>query len=1392
MFASWWRDSVRQTAPSRRPRRISSRCGTVPVVERLEDRTVLSNAIPLSPLTWTPIPTAPFSAPIQNGQDPGSQPVSGRVTDLAIDPSTTNTYYLAAAGGGVWKTTDGGTTWSPLTDGQATLNMGAIAVTHTGSGTIIYAGTGEANLGVSKTALNRDNIYPGQGILVSTNGGSTWTLNAGPSNAFVRQTFSRIVIDPTDVTGQTAYAAVGANATNSPTDLLGHPINKGVYKTTNGGGTWTLVTGSIAGSSDTAFSDLAIAPSGTIYAAIGAPDDLGQINGIYESTNGGGSWTKLSGGAPDGAVDSRVGRITLALATNSPNILYAAVAETGAGGHTAGALREMVTTTNGGTTWNLLAATPNYMGSAGDYDTALLTDPNGIRVYAAGQDDIITSANSGANWTNIDTGANGVGPHGDYHALVFDQSGRVLEGSDGGIWVLNNPTSPGTRTWTDLNNDSLNTVQETSVAQNGADPNLLFAGTQDNGTIRFDDPPDTWATKLGGDGGFVRVIPGSTSPTVFSSFFYPQPPNSAAGFLVRSTDGGNSWTSITSGINTSSDHANFYPPYVIDPVMTNRLVLGTDHVYETFNDGTSWSQIGGPGTPGWTATAVVDAVAVAPGNVNIIYAAAGGQVFVTVNGGATWTTPTTPPVSPVNTAVRFRDLLVTDSTGMTAYVVAGNFNDVTGGSQVWRTTNGGVTWTAIGTSANGFPNEPSWALALDPNYPGSTGGALYVGTDTGVYITTNPTAATPTWTRLGGTSLPNVQVHNLDLNTQSHILAAATNGRGVWEIFNRPTDLNWVGGSTAPTTSSTNTDTTFQVNYTYNVDPTYGPVPDNFTVGFYASLSGALPSNPSANPTDTIFLGSQVLTSATDKAVGLHSETSPALRIGRAGNWHLVTVLDPNDYLTEVNETNNIIADSSIMITAGSGTKGDGLLAYYYPNTAFTGPAVVRTDATVNLPVGYGKYALDPNFGKNSWGARWVGQVLAPVTGTYTFTTVSDDGVRLYVDGQQIINDFTGHPPTTDSGTIALVAGQKYDLWMDYFQGPSSDTAQLLWTPPGSSQAVIPQDDLFSTRATAPLTLVAPYNGDNQADLWVFVPQGPNGLMELRIFSQASGYITPLLSTSLPLQATDPATFLNAYAFDVADFNHDGKADLYVIIKNNSAGTNSSGMTEVHVLDGANKFQTFLLHVATALGPTGSNWTFQVADFNHDGAPDLIGFVRNTTGSGRTEIHVLSGATQFQTFLLHQATALPYLDASAVLRLGAFGGDGAFDLYFIPTQNTGSGMTEVHVLSQASNYQTFVLHVATVLGPVGTSGNSFDMGLFDYDHNGSLDLFYLPRFNTGSARVEVHVLSGSTLFQTFLTHLATEQPASGAFGEGPLEATGSVYAEYADMVWALIGDPKQP
>ncbi len=1365
MFAPWWRRAPKRGLPTRKSESLS------PAVERLEDRTVPSSSIPLNPSAWTFMGPAPV-------QTSGNNPWSGRVTGLAADPrpAFANTYYAATASGGVWKTTDAGVNWAPLTDTQATLFVGALALAPSNPA-VIYAGTGEANLGPSKLALTRDNIYYGQGVLKSSDGGANWTLLPGPSNAFFRRTFSRIVVDAADA--NTVYAAVGNEATNG---LSG---NTGVWKSTDGGTTWLNTTDpakpgggtGITGSTTTAFSDLIPDPTNPLilYAAVGEPGGS-TVNGIFKTVDGGLNWNKL-GNAPDGAADPRVGRITLAIARTDPTRLYAAVMESGASGFVIGRLREMVTSTTSGGGWALLPGTPNYVGDFGDYNTALAVDPsNPLLVYASGQTQVIRSANGGNTWTDISTGVDGRAPHADHHALVFDQTGRLLDGNDGGVWRLDNATLANLR-WGDLN-ATLGTIQFTGVALHPNSFDIAFGGSQDNGTERFDDSR-SWNLRQGGDGGFVRVEPGSAGPTVYHTFFYPQPPSSAAGFLERSDNGGASWASKTSGINTLGDTANFYPPYVLDPSLTTRLVLGTNHVYETVNRGDSWGLIGGPGSVGWSGSANVDAVAVTPGNVNVVYAAAGGQVFVTTNRGLSWTA--TFPTGFFSPALKYHDLLVDpqDATGMTAYAVAANFNDVTLGGHVWRTVNGGASWAPIGPIAAGFPDLPSWSLALDPNGAGSADDVLYVGTDAGVYTSTNLGAS---WTPLA-TGLPNVQVNDLDLvTTGQHILGAGTNGRGLWEIFNKTTDLNWAGGSSVPSTSSTDTDTTFTLTYTYNVAA--GAVPDDFTVAFFASKTGVFGS---ADPTDNLFLGSEVVTAPADKTPGLHTRTSPPLRVGRPGTYTLISLLDPYDNLTETSEANNVLSDSAIAVALGALGKGDGLLAAYYPNTAYSGPAVTRTDATVNFDWSTGQAAPYPGFGKNNFGVRWSGQVQAQFSETYTFYTTSDDGVRLFVDGKRLINNFTAHPATENSGTIALVAGRKYDIWLDYFEGTGGATAKLSWSSPSTPKQVVPQDALFSTRSSVPFTTVADYNGDGVPDLWVFLLSGTaSGNVEVRVLDGAANFTNTLLSTPIALGPTD----LNTFAFEVGDFNHDGRPDIWAI-KKTSTGSNS---TEVHILSGAANFQTFLVHTATVLAETDATWAFQVVDYNRDGTLDVVGFKKSGTGSNRTEIHVLDGATGFQSFLTHLATGLGETGAEAYLRLGDFNNDGVRDLYYVKKFGTGSGLTEVHILSGASSFQTFLLHIATPLGP---SGSSADFGLADFDRNGVLDVYFVPRFNTGSDRIEVHPLSGSTNYTTFLTHLATVHPSSGPFGQGPLGARplaalvrGSRGGS-GDLLRALLGDRKR-
>ncbi len=220
--------------------------------------------ISLSSSNWTPIGPAPLSESKFNS-------VSGRVTGIAAHPTDANTIYLSAAGGGVWKTTNG-SSWTPLTDAQKTLSMGAIAIS-TSNPSFIYAGTGEAYGG---------NF--GRGILISSDGGSTWTLSTA-SGVFDRLGTSQIAIDPTNT--NVAYVAMSDVELN---DLC--CSNTGIWKTTDGGTSWTNTTTTI--DSTDPWSAVMIDPNNpqTVYAAVGQTFGV-TANGVYKSTDGGGTWTLL-------------------------------------------------------------------------------------------------------------------------------------------------------------------------------------------------------------------------------------------------------------------------------------------------------------------------------------------------------------------------------------------------------------------------------------------------------------------------------------------------------------------------------------------------------------------------------------------------------------------------------------------------------------------------------------------------------------------------------------------------------------------------------------------------------------------------------------------------------------------------------------------------------------------------------------------------------------------------------------------------------------------------------------------------------------------------------------------------------------------------------------------
>ncbi|NUS37797.1 MAG: hypothetical protein HOQ02_02060 [Lysobacter sp.] len=272
-------------------------------------------------------------------------------------------------------------------------------------------------------------------------------------------------------------------------------------------------------------------------------------------------------------------------------------------------------------------------------------------------------------------------------------------------------------------------------------------------------------------------------------------------------------------------------------------------------------------------------------------------------------------------------------------------------------------------------------------------------------------------------------------------------------------------------------------------------------------------------------------------------------------------------------------------------------------------------------------------------------------------------------------------------------------------------------------------------------------------DVVALAKNGASGSTEVHTLSAASSYtaFSEHLATALGQTGTD-----YAWAFDYADYNGDGVKDLYVI-----ARQGASGRTEVHVLDGASGYRTFLLHVATALPMTGADngWVFRVADYNRDGIPDLYAIFKNGA-SGRTEVHVLDGASGFQTYLAHIATpiGLTGVDAAWDFALGDFNQDGYPDLFAIAKLGA-SQTTEVHVLDGASGFQNFLLHTATALQQTGAS-NQWNFKVGDYNQDGMVDVYCINKIGA-SGMTEVHILDGSAGYGRFLAHVATPLQQTG-------------------------------
>ncbi len=738
----------------------------------LVPRAAVSASAAPAPIAWTAIGPAPLdndSGTVGGNPEPGS----GRIAALAADPKDPNTFYVGAAGGGVWKTTNGGASFVALTDFLGDTAIGSIAVAPSNA-QVLYAGTGEAD-------FSGDCKY-GIGLLRSLDGGASWSVIPGPQGAFVRRAISKIVVDPTNPS--VVYIAT-ASAVNA---LRG---NHGVWKSTDGGRTWTNTTAGITTTNN--YTALVIDPKRpqTLYTAI-SRNAFTAIKGVYKTVNGGLTWTKLTGGLPQSGVDP-IGYTSLAISPSNPGVLYASITNDGAlDPNASDSLYGLYKTTNGGAAWTQLTAAPNYLGFQGSYDNALAvspTDPNTL--YAAGQVNygaqtypelycLVGTHDGGKSFQDYSIGAGYLGPHTDTHFLAYTAGGKgLLDGNDGGLWRLENPklknpipqdgvNDVSNILWSDLNTN-LETIQFTGIALHPTDPKTVYGGSQDNGTEKTTGDV-AWNQVEGGDGGFVRVD--QTNPSTIYHTFYGIS-------LRRSDDAGLTWQDAISGINLNGpvpggptyqdDPSSFYIPYKLDPLKQKRVILGTDHVYESLNKGDLFTPIGIPGTNGFNPSDnVVSTLAV---HGKTIYVAVGdpigggiGALYVTNDDGQTWADVSVPGIENL-----WNDIYVNPSNTKDVYVARPLFDDFAAG-KIFRSTNGGATWNDISSN---LPDEPFNAVSLDKK-----SGTLYAGGDDGVYASTNYGGS---WTQIYQ-ALPNVQVVNLEINNKTGILAAGTHGRGAWTL----------------------------------------------------------------------------------------------------------------------------------------------------------------------------------------------------------------------------------------------------------------------------------------------------------------------------------------------------------------------------------------------------------------------------------------------------------------------------------------------------------------------------------------------------------------------------------------------------------------------------------
>ncbi len=669
---------------------------------------------------WTALGPGPQLASAGSGHGYKVLGGAGRVNCIAFHPNDPDRLWIGSPAGGLWKTVNGGTSWTSLSDSLPNLGVSSVVVDPRQTNTL-YMATGDAD------SNGQQGTYS-IGVLKSTDGGQSW-LTTGLSLTENQQLrVWKLVMHPNN------------------SNILMAATNFGLWRTVDGAATWQVVL------DEAVISDIEVDPSfpDYWYAAI-----YGQ--GIAWTNDLGDSWS-LAAGLP--AAGSGYGRVELTICPADTYILYAVAAVEDESAYNNG-LYGVYRSTDGGFNWelvhqqNLENGQPNLLGwydglnfggepdisGQGSYDLTIAVHPSNPNIVYVGGVNIWRSDDAGESWQLasywLDEDNNFSQPyiHSDHHAMVFAPDENLYMGNDGGIYKLQD------QVWNDLSEGlNIHQIDRLSVSQTRTD--MTTIGAQDNGSARL--LAGQWRQMIGGDG-LETVVDYSNENVIYASTYN--------GAHNRSDDGGLTFKAL----NLPADGA-WATPFMQDPNDPAGLFRASKFVAYSPDRGENWFEASPQ-----ISEFPLGSMAIAPSNSNVVYVAdlsynQNSQIFARTLDGQNWEAVTSPG--------GVTAIAVHPTQHLTVFTTKGSF---TAGEKVFRSDDGGQNWSNISGS---LPNMPVNCITVDPDRPDD----VYVGTDLGVFLST----AGSDWQPFND-GMPALIVKDLEIQRSSRVLRAATYGRGLWE-----------------------------------------------------------------------------------------------------------------------------------------------------------------------------------------------------------------------------------------------------------------------------------------------------------------------------------------------------------------------------------------------------------------------------------------------------------------------------------------------------------------------------------------------------------------------------------------------------------------------------------